>query len=166
MNFANSSFFGLGDSPGNTPLYPMAALMNGGHSGLLHLIHGLGCGAAVTGLLNDGTAAPLLLGQLLFQLGRHDALCLLLGRSAALLFAFPFDFIRLIPFFYFGYDTSLLKKVVGRAHGGRAPDLWVLLLYLRRFGRVLAFAVRAFSGASVQGRYSGSGAPRTICFPI
>ena len=119
------------------------------------------------GYLGTGTAtAPFLLNQFLFQLGRHNALGLLLGRPAAFLFAFSFDFIRLIPFFYFGYDTSLLKKVVGRAHGGRAPDLWVLLLYLRRFGRVLAFAVRAFWGTSIQGRYFGSGAPRTISFPI
>lgn len=109
MNFANSSFFGLGDSPGNTPLYPMAALMNGGHSGLLHLIHGLGCGAAVTGLLNDGTAAPLLLGQLLFQLGRHDTADPLLDRLTVLAFALIFDFVTFTAFFKFSYKTTFPK---------------------------------------------------------
>ena len=102
-------FFSLGDSPGNTPLYLMAALMDGGPGGLLHLIHGLGCGAAVTGLLSDGAAAPLLLGQLLFQLGRHDTAGPLLDRLTVPAFALIFDFVTFTAFFKFSYKTTSKK---------------------------------------------------------
>ena len=61
-------FFGLSDSPRNTLLYLEAALMNRGPGGLLHLIHGPNSGAAVAGLLSDGTAAPFLLDQCFFIL--------------------------------------------------------------------------------------------------
>ena len=59
-------FFRSGDGPGNTLFYLMAALIDSGPGGLLHLIDRLGGGAAVTGPFSDGTAAPLLLGKLLF----------------------------------------------------------------------------------------------------
>ena len=84
----------------------MAALMDGGPGGLLHLIYGLGGGAAVTGLLSDGAAAPFLLGQLLFQLGRHNAAGPLLDRFTILAFALIFDFVTLDSFSYSGHFTS------------------------------------------------------------
>ena len=102
-------FFSLGDSPGNTPLYLMTALMNGGHSNLLHLVHGLGGGAAVAGLLSDGAAAPLLLGQLLFHLGRHNTAGPLLDRLAVLALALIFDFVVFTAFFKFSYKTTSKK---------------------------------------------------------
>ena len=102
-------FFSLGDSSGNTPLYLMAALMDGGHGGLLHLIYGLGGGAAVTGLLSDGAAAPLLLGQFLFHLGRHNTAGPLLDRLAVLALALIFDFVVFTAFFKFSYKTTSKK---------------------------------------------------------
>lgn len=102
-------FFSLGDGSGNTPLYLMAALMDSGPGGLLHLIHGLGDGAAVTRLLSDGTAAPLLPGQLLFQLGRHDAAGPLLDWLTVPAFALIFDFVFFTAFFKFSYKTTSKK---------------------------------------------------------
>jgi hypothetical protein len=99
-------FFSLSDSPGNTTLYLMAALIDSGLGGLLHLIHGLGGGTADMGLLRDGATAPLLLGQLLFQLGRHDPLDLLLRWLAVLAFSLIFYFVSLVSFSYFGHFTS------------------------------------------------------------
>ena len=96
-------FFNLGDDLGNTPLYSMAALINGGPGGLLHLIHGLGDGAAVTRLLSDGVAAPPLLGQLLFQLGCHNSAGPLLDWLVVLALALIFDYITFISLFYFGH---------------------------------------------------------------
>lgn len=101
--------FSLGNSPGNTPLYLIAALMDGGHGGLLHLIHGLGSGAAVTGLLSDGAVAPLLLCQFLFQLGRHNTAGPLLDRLTVLAFALIFDFVIFTAFFKFSYKTTSPK---------------------------------------------------------
>lgn len=87
----------------------MAALMDGGPGGLLHLIYGLGGGATVTGLLSDGAAAPLLLGQLLFQLGRHDTAGPLLDRLTVPAFALIFDFVTFTAFFEFSYKTTFPK---------------------------------------------------------
>ena len=86
----------------------MAALIDSGLGGLLHLIHGLGDGAAVTRLLSDGAAAPPLLGQFLFQLGRHDTAGPLLDRLSVLAFALIFDFIVLIALSYLRNNTFLL----------------------------------------------------------
>ena len=100
--------FHFGDSPGNTLFYLIAALIDSGPGSLLYLIHGLGGGAAVTGFLRDGAAAPLLLGKLLFQLGRHNSAAPLLDRLAALVLALIFDFINLISLLYFRqYIASL-----------------------------------------------------------
>lgn len=87
----------------------MAALMDSGLGGLLHLIHGLGDGAAVTGLFIDGVASPLLLGQLLFHLGRHNTAGPLLDRLAVLAFALIFDFVVFTAFFKFSYKTTSKK---------------------------------------------------------
>lgn len=87
----------------------MAALINGGPGGLLHLIHGLGSGAAVMGLLSDEAAAPPLLGQLLFQLGRHNSVGPMLDRFAVLAVALIFDFIILISFSYFRQYIAPIK---------------------------------------------------------
>lgn len=91
-------FFCFCNSPGNALFYLMTTLMDSGPGGLLHLIDRLGGGTAVTGLLSDGATTPFLLGQFLFQLGRHDAAGPLLNRPATRFFAFDFYFIGLIPF--------------------------------------------------------------------
>lgn len=78
----------------------MAALMDSRLGSLLHLIHGLGSGAAVTRLLSDGAAAPPLLGQFLFQLGRHNTAGPLLDWLAILALAVIFDFVNLISLSY------------------------------------------------------------------
>ncbi len=125
----------LGRSQGRAPLGGAAHIDGGGLGGLLHLLHGPGAavgaggaggggaggiGETAAGYLGGGVApAPLLLGQLLFQLGRHDAAGAGLGGLTALFLAF--DLIGLVPFLYFGYGVPLLKKAAGRAHSGRAP---------------------------------------------
>lgn len=86
--------------------YLMAALMDSGPGGLLHLIDRLGGGAAVTGLLSDGAAAPLLLGQFLFQLGRHNTADPMLDMLAVLALALIFYFIVIAAFLDFSYSIA------------------------------------------------------------
>ena len=104
----------------------MAYLNDASVGGLLHLLHGLGAAVRtgraggvggggdvgdIVGYLGGGASpAPLLLDQLFFQLGRHDALGLLSSRPAVFLFAFSLNLIGLIPFFNLGHDIRLLKK--------------------------------------------------------
>ena len=101
--------FSLNDSFGDTLTYLVAALMDGSPGSLLHPIHGLGGGATVTGLLRDEAAAPLLLVQLLFQLGRHDAADPLLDWLTVPAFALIFDFVTFTAFFKFSYKTTFPK---------------------------------------------------------
>lgn len=105
--------FHFGDSPGNTTLYLMAALIDSGLGGLFRLIDRLGGGAAVTGLFRDGAAAPLLLDQLLFQFCRHDTAGPLLGQLAVLAFALVFDLVAVAAFLDFSYSLASQKY---RAH--------------------------------------------------
>ncbi len=107
--------FHFGDSPGNTLFYLIAALIDSGPGSLLYLIHGLGGGAAVTGLLRDGAAAPLLLGKLLFQLGRHNSAAPLLDWLAFLALALIFDFIVLIALSYLRNNTFLLINPISNS---------------------------------------------------
>lgn len=99
-------FFYFSNSPGGTLFYLMAALMDSGPGGLLHLIDRLGGGAAVTGLLSDGAAAPLLLGQFLFQLGRHNTADPMLDMLAVLALALIFYFIVIAAFLDFSYSIA------------------------------------------------------------
>ena len=127
----------LGHSHGRSTFGGPAHIDGGGLGGLLHLLHGpgaaVGAGGAgghaagagdasdiVMGYFSGGAdPAPFPLGKLLFQLGRHDAAGAGLGGLTALFLAF--DLIGLVPFLYFWYGVSLLKKAAGRAHSGRAP---------------------------------------------
>lgn len=113
--------FHFGDSPGNTTLYLMAALIDSGLGGLFRLIDRLSGGAAVTGLLSDRASAPLLLGQLLFQLGRHDTAAPLLDRLAALALTLIFDLVTLAAFFYFSYSIAS-PKIAGAPRRGVRPN--------------------------------------------
>ena len=94
----------LGRSQGRAPLGGAAHIDGGGLGGLLHLLHGPGAavgaggaggggaggiGETAAGYLGGGVApAPLPLGQLLFQLGRHDAAGAGLGGLTTLFLAF------------------------------------------------------------------------------
>ena len=134
---------GLGCGQGRAPLGKPARVNGGGLGGLLHLLHGPGAavgtggadgggagaaGEIVARYLGGGTAPALFpLGQLLFQLGRHDAAGGGLGRFAALLFAFYF--LGLVSFLYFGYGVPLLKKAAGRVLADAPLDSWVKHLF-------------------------------------
>ena len=107
--------FHFGDSPGNTLFYLIAALIDSGPGSLLYLIHGLGGGTADMGLLRDGATAPLLLGQLLFQLGRHNSAAPLLDWLAFLALALIFDFIVLIALSYLRNNTFLLINPISNS---------------------------------------------------
>ena len=93
----------------------MAALIDSGPGGLLHLIDRLGGGAAVTGPFSDGTAAPLLLGKLPFQFGRHSMVAPLLDWLAFLALALIFDFIVLIALSYLRNNTFLLINPISNS---------------------------------------------------
>ena len=126
----------LGHGHGRPTLGGAARIDGGGLGGLLHLLYGPGAavGAGGAGVGGDGCAgeiaagylgggmAPALvpLGQLLFQLGRHNAACAGLSGPAALLFAFYF--LGLVPFLYFGYGVPLLKAA-GRALTDAPPKM-------------------------------------------
>ena len=126
----------LGHSQGRAPLGKSDRVSGGGLGGLLHLLHGPGAivgtggaggaaagdaGEIIVGYFGDGTIPTLFpLGQLLFQLGRHNAACAGLSGPAALLFAFYF--LGLVPFLYFGYGVPLLKAA-GRALTDAPPKM-------------------------------------------
>lgn len=98
----------------------MAALMDSGPGGLLHLIDCLGGGAAVTGLLSDGAATPLLLGQLLFQFGRHNTADPLLDWLSVLAFALILDLVAVTAFLDFSYSIAS-QKIAGAPRRGVRP---------------------------------------------
>lgn len=90
--------------------YLATALVDSCPGGLLHLIDRLGGGAAVTGPFSDGTAAPPLLGQFLFQLSCHDTASPMLDRLSVLALALIFDLVVATAFFYFSYNIASQKK--------------------------------------------------------
>ena len=103
-------FFYFSNSPGNALFYLVATVTDSGPGGLFHLFHRLGGGAAVTGPFSDGATAPLLLGQLLFQLGRYNSAGPLLDRLAVLALALIFYSISAVALFYFSYNIASQKK--------------------------------------------------------
>ena len=99
-------FFCFCNSPGNALFYLMTTLMDSGPGGLLHLIDRLGGGTAVTGLLSDGATTPFLLGQFLFQLGRHNSAGPLLDLLAVFALAQIFYFVAAAAFLNFSYSLA------------------------------------------------------------
>lgn len=100
--------------------YLATALVDSCPGGLLHLIDRLGGGAAVTGPFSDGTAAPLLLGQLFFQLGRHNPAGPLLDWLAVLAFTLILDLVAVTASLDFSYSIAS-QKIVGALRCGVRP---------------------------------------------
>ena len=118
-------FLYLGNSFENTLSCLTADLMDGCFGGQLHLIDRLGGAAAISGLLNDEAAAPFLLGQFLFQLGRHNPVGPLLDWLVVLALALIFDFVAVSTFFYYSYSYSYnitSKKIAGAPRCGVCPN--------------------------------------------